>query len=158
RAARRQGVAKGARDKAGGMGRVSPVRSDEQVGKRAGRAGLLDEPAQRRNQCATIGSGDLGGESKRTAESSKEVRAMTIKRKEQGANRQRSTRTILASLAALGGVGLASSCCLPLAPFLLAAGTAGSSAFFVKFRPILLAASVLLIGFGFYQSWRARQC
>jgi len=83
---------------------------------------------------------------------------MTIKRKEQGANRQRSTRTILASLAALGGVVLASSCCLPLAPFLLAAGTAGSSAFFVKFRPILLAASVLLIGFGFYQSWRAKQC
>src|SRR5262245_11962480 len=83
---------------------------------------------------------------------------MTIKRKERGENRQRSTRTILASLAALGGVGLASSCCLPLAPFLLAAGTAGSSAFFVKFRPILLVASVLLIGFGFYQSWRAKQC
>src|SRR5215470_10492485 len=83
---------------------------------------------------------------------------MTIKRKEQGANRQRSTRTILASLAALGGVVLASSCCLPLAPFLLAAGTAGSSAFFIKFRPFLLAVSVLLIGFGFYQSWRAKQC
>ena len=83
---------------------------------------------------------------------------MTIKRKERGANRERSTRTILASLAALGGVVLASSCCLPLAPFLLAAGAAGSSAFFVKFRPILLAASALLIGFGFYQSWRAKQC
>jgi predicted small integral membrane protein len=71
---------------------------------------------------------------------------------------RRSKRTIVASLAALGGVALASSCCLPLAPFLLAAGTAGGSAFFAKFRPFLLAASLLFIGFGFYQSWRARQC
>src|SRR5262245_44750437 len=83
---------------------------------------------------------------------------MMTKRKEDSANRPRSTRMILASLAALGGVVLASSCCLPLAPFLLAAGTAGSSAFFIKIRPFLLATSVLLIGFGFYQSWRARQC
>src|SRR5258708_18859127 len=73
-------------------------------------------------------------------------------------NASRSGRTIAASLAALGSVALASSCCLPLAPFLLAAGTAGSSAFFAKLRPFLLAASVLLIAFGFYQSWRAKQC
>ena len=66
--------------------------------------------------------------------------------------------TIGASLAALGSVILASSCCLPLAPFLLAAGTAGSSAFFVKIRPFLLAISVLFIAFGFYQRWRAKQC
>lgn len=83
---------------------------------------------------------------------------MTIERKEQSENSPRSRRTIIASLAALGGVVLASGCCLPLAPFLLAAGTAGSSAFFVKIRPFLLAASVLFIGFGFYQSWRAKQC
>jgi hypothetical protein len=70
----------------------------------------------------------------------------------------RSKRTILASLAALGSVILASSCCLPLLPFLFAAGAAGSSAFFVKVRPFLLTASVLLIGFGFYQRWRAKQC
>jgi hypothetical protein len=69
-----------------------------------------------------------------------------------------SKRTIAASLAALGSVVLASSCCLPLLPFLFAAGTAGSSAFFVRARPFLLAASVLLIAFGFYQRWRARQC
>jgi len=30
--------------------------------------------------------------------------------------------------------------------------------FFVKLRPFLLAASVLLIAFGFYQKWRAKQC
>jgi hypothetical protein len=65
---------------------------------------------------------------------------------------------MLVSLAAIGGVILASSCCLPLTPFLLAAGAAGTSAFFTKIRPFLLAGSVLLIAFGFYQSWRARQC
>ena len=71
---------------------------------------------------------------------------------------QGSKRTIVASLAALASVVLASSCCLPLLPFLFAAGAAGSSAFFVKLRPLLLAASVLLIAFGFYQRWRAKQC
>ncbi len=70
----------------------------------------------------------------------------------------RSKRTIAASLAALGSVVLASSCCLPFLPFLFAAGAAGTSAFFVKIRPFLLAASVLLIAFGFYQRWRAKQC
>ena len=70
----------------------------------------------------------------------------------------RSGRTISASVAALGSVILASSCCLPLAPFLFAAGAAGGSAFFVKLRPFLLAASVVLIALGFYQWWRAKQC
>src|SRR3989441_9613769 len=70
----------------------------------------------------------------------------------------RTKGTVIASLAALGSVVLASSCCLPLLPFLFAAGTAGTSAFFVKARPFLLAASVLLIAFGFYQRWRAKQC
>ncbi len=70
----------------------------------------------------------------------------------------RSKSTIAASFAALGSVVLASSCCLPLLPFLFAAGTAGTSAFFVKLRPFLLAASLLSIAFGFYQGWRAKQC
>src|SRR6266852_1146557 len=70
----------------------------------------------------------------------------------------RSKSTIAASLAALVSVVLASSCCLPLLPFLFAAGTAVTSAFFVKLRPFLLAASVLLIAFGFYQRWRAKKC
>ena len=43
-------------------------------------------------------------------------------------------------------------------PFLLAAGAAGSSAFFTRVRPFLLGASVLLVGFGFYQRWRAKKC
>ena len=73
-------------------------------------------------------------------------------------NSPRSKRTIAASLAALGSVVLASSCCLPLLPFLFAAGAAGTSAFFVRVRPFLLAVSVMLIAFGFYQTWRAKQC
>ncbi len=66
--------------------------------------------------------------------------------------------TVLASLAAVGSVIAASSCCLPLLPFLFAAGVAGTSAFAAQLRPYLLLLSVLLIAFGSYKSWRARQC
>jgi hypothetical protein len=69
-----------------------------------------------------------------------------------------SRSTAVASLAALGSVIVASSCCLPLLPFLFAAGAAGTSAFVVRLRPYLLVLSVLLIAFGFYRSWRAKQC
>jgi len=65
---------------------------------------------------------------------------------------------MVASLAALGSVIVASSCCLPLLPFLFAAGTAGTSVFVAQLRPYLLVLSVLLIIFGFYKSWRAKQC
>jgi hypothetical protein len=65
---------------------------------------------------------------------------------------------VLASLAALGSVIAASTCCLPLLPFLFAAGAAGTSAFVAQFRPYLLVMAVLLIAFGFYKSWRAKQC
>jgi cytochrome bd-type quinol oxidase subunit 2 len=64
---------------------------------------------------------------------------------------------VVASLAALGSVIVASSCCLPLLPFLFAAGAAGTSAFVVRLRSYLLVLSVLLIAFGFYRSWRAKQ-
>src|ERR1039457_4868830 len=47
---------------------------------------------------------------------------------------------------------------LPLLPFLFAAGAAGTSAFVAQLRPYLLVLSVLLIAFGFYKSWRAKQC
>ena len=66
--------------------------------------------------------------------------------------------TLVASLAALGSVIVASSCCIPLLPFLFAAGAAGASGFFVQLRPYLLGVSVLFIAFGFYKSWRAKQC
>jgi hypothetical protein len=76
----------------------------------------------------------------------------------QAATKSGSRSTVVASLAAVGSVIAASSCCLPLLPFLFAAGAAGTSAFVVQLRPYLLILSVLLIAFGFYKSWRAKQC
>ena len=46
---------------------------------------------------------------------------------------------MVASLAALGSVIAASSCCLPLLPFLFAAGAAGTSALAAQLRPYLLS-------------------
>ena len=63
-----------------------------------------------------------------------------------------------ASLAAVGSVLAASICCLPVIPFMMAAGLAGVSGFLVKIRAFLLAGSILFIAFGFYQARRARKC
>src|SRR5579863_2693025 len=68
------------------------------------------------------------------------------------------TRSAFASIAAISSVLAASSCCLPILPFLFAAGAAGSSAFLAAARPYLLGASILFIAFGFYRAWRAKQC
>jgi hypothetical protein len=68
------------------------------------------------------------------------------------------SRTALASVAAIGSVLAASSCCLPVLPFLFAASAAGGSAFLTTARPYLLVASVLFIAYGFYQAWRAKRC
>ena len=70
----------------------------------------------------------------------------------------RSGTGVLASLAAIGSVLAASSCCLPILPFVIAAGFASGSAFLSAARPYLLATSVLFIGFGFYQVRRASKC
>lgn len=67
-------------------------------------------------------------------------------------------RTMLAGLAAIGSVLAASSCCLPILPFMVAASLAGSSTFLSVGRPYLLVASILFIAYGFYQSWRAKKC
>ena len=68
------------------------------------------------------------------------------------------TRTALASVAAIGSVLAASSCCLPILSFVFAAGFAGSSAFLTVLRPYLLVLSVAFVAYGFYQSWRAKRC
>ena len=73
-------------------------------------------------------------------------------------SRQPGRGAILVSTAALASAVAASSCCLPLLPFVAAAGLAGSSAWFAAVRPYLLGLSVLLIAFAFFQSHRARQC
>jgi hypothetical protein len=70
----------------------------------------------------------------------------------------RGTRTAVASVAAIGSVLAASSCCWPILPFVFAAGVAGSSALLTALRPYLLALSVVLVAYGFYQARRANQC
>ncbi|MFN7994173.1 MAG: hypothetical protein U0Q18_11250 [Bryobacteraceae bacterium] len=65
---------------------------------------------------------------------------------------------LLSSLAALLSVLAALSCCLPLAPFLLAAGIAGASGVFLSLQPYLVGLAILMLVFGFVQTFRARQC
>lgn len=67
-------------------------------------------------------------------------------------------RTVLASIAAIGSVLLASSCCLPILPFVFAASLAGSSTLLAVLRPYLLGASILFVAYGFYQAWRSKRC
>jgi hypothetical protein len=66
--------------------------------------------------------------------------------------------TLAASATAVGGALAALSCCLPLGPFLLAAGSAGASGIFVSLQPYLIAFSVLMLVVGFVQAFRARKC
>jgi hypothetical protein len=65
---------------------------------------------------------------------------------------------VIASLAAIGSVLAASSCCLPILPFAAAASFAGASEFLSHARPYLLGASVLFLAFGFYQTRRGKKC
>ncbi len=64
---------------------------------------------------------------------------------------------ISASLAAIFSSLATIACCLPLG-FAAALGAGAASAFFTTFRPWLLGLSVLLLGLGFWQQHRARQC
>jgi hypothetical protein len=67
-------------------------------------------------------------------------------------------QTIIASIAAIGSILAASSCCLPILPFLVATGFAGASAFLSAARPYLLGASILFIAYGFYRAWHSKKC
>ena len=67
-------------------------------------------------------------------------------------------KTATASIAAIASLLVAWSCCLPLLPFTVAAGLAGSSAFFSQARPFLIVLSIVLIGYGFFSYGRAKQC
>src|SRR5260370_40758790 len=66
------------------------------------------------------------------------------------------------AVSAVGSVLAALTCCVPVLPFVLAAGTASSAAFLSPYisalRPYLLGVSVLFIALGFYQSRRANRC
>jgi hypothetical protein len=74
----------------------------------------------------------------------------------------RSKGALAAALSAVGSVLAAMTCCLPVLPFVLSAGTAGSARFLSSFigalRPYLLGLSVGFVAFGFYQSRRAARC
>lgn len=64
---------------------------------------------------------------------------------------------VSASLAAIVSSVATISCCLPIA-FAGALGAGAASAFATTLRPWLLALSVVLLGFGFWQQHRAKQC
>ena len=64
---------------------------------------------------------------------------------------------ISASLAAIVSSVATISCCLPVA-FAGALGAGTASAFATTLRPWLLGLSVILLGFGFWQQHRAKQC
>ena len=70
--------------------------------------------------------------------------------------------TLTAALSAVASVLAAMTCCLPVLPFVLAAGAASTARFVAPYasalRPYLLGASVLFIAFGFYQARRATKC
>ena len=78
------------------------------------------------------------------------------------AGKSSSKGALAAAISAVGSVLAAATCCLPVLPFVLAAGTAGTARFLSSFigtlRPYLLGLSVVPIAFGFYQSRRASQC
>ena len=64
---------------------------------------------------------------------------------------------VCASIAAIVSSLATMACCVPLG-FAAAIGAAGASAFLLKFRPWFLLLSVALIGVGFWQQRRAKQC
>jgi len=64
---------------------------------------------------------------------------------------------ISASVGAMASSLATLFCCLPVA-FAAAVGMAGAGAFLQRFRPWFLGLSVLLLGFGFWQQRRAKQC
>jgi hypothetical protein len=78
------------------------------------------------------------------------------------AEKSTSKGVLVAALSAVGSVLAAATCCLPVLPFVLAAGTASSANFLSSvigpLRPYLLGVSVLFIVLGFYQSGRASRC
>jgi hypothetical protein len=73
-------------------------------------------------------------------------------------NEPSSRGTLASSAAAVASALAALSCCLPLGPFLFAAGSAGASGIFVSLQPYLIAFAVLMLAVGVVQAFRARQC
>ena len=68
----------------------------------------------------------------------------------QGTGISASVAAVVSSIATIG-------CCLPIG-FAAAIGAGAASAFFQTLRPWLLGLSIALIGVGFWQQHRAKQC
>lgn len=64
---------------------------------------------------------------------------------------------VSASVAAIVSSLATMACCVPLG-FAAAIGAVGASAFLLRFRPWFLVLSTALIGVGFWQQRRAKQC
>jgi len=64
---------------------------------------------------------------------------------------------ISAGLAAIFSSLATIACCLPLG-FAAALGAGAASTFFATLRPWLLGLSVVMLGVGFWQQYRAKQC
>lgn len=64
---------------------------------------------------------------------------------------------VSASLAAIVSSVATIGCCLPIG-FAAALGAGAASAFVTTLRPWLLGLSVILLGVGFWQQYRAKQC
>ena len=69
----------------------------------------------------------------------------------------RSGTGLSAALAAIVSSLATMACCVPLG-FAAAIGAAGASAFLLRFRPWFLVFSIALLGVGFWQQRRAKQC
>jgi formate hydrogenlyase subunit 4 len=65
---------------------------------------------------------------------------------------------VLSSIAAIGSVIAAASCCLPFGSLFVALGSVGASRIFTPLRPYLLGFSVLALIFGFVQIYGIRKC
>jgi len=65
---------------------------------------------------------------------------------------------VFSSIAAIGSLIAATSCCLPLGTFLAAAGAAGAARILAPLRPWLIGLSVLALVFGFVQVHGRSRC
>ncbi len=66
--------------------------------------------------------------------------------------------TLVSSIAALGSVIAAMSCCVPMGAFLVAAGAAGAGRIVAPLRPWLFGVSIGALILGFVQAYGRSQC
>lgn len=65
---------------------------------------------------------------------------------------------VIASMAAVGSLIAAMSCCLPVGAFLVAAGSAGAARILTGLRPWLLGVSIAALIAGFVQAYGRSHC